>query len=237
MPIQLIAPDVLAEARGLSIPWCAGGIVLGLSLWASGWRFHRFWMALSATIFAGIYGLSLLTDFGPRMLAVAILLAVAIGLLSQELSRCVAFVVSGFTILLATRSMIPDVPEPLIPFLIGGLVGILLFRLEMMLFTSFCGVLLWAYSAGLLYEKVGKTSLDNWVKSNVMALNFGVGAACLLGVVIQGKWESWRNNKGSRRKQRAYSVLSEDERKALDSLPPRKPSIWDRIRSYLPRAA
>ena len=55
--MHLVAPDILAEGHGLSSALSAAGLVLGLLLWLFGWRAHRFWIVLIATVSAGISGL------------------------------------------------------------------------------------------------------------------------------------------------------------------------------------
>ena len=55
--MQLVAPDILADACGLSVGLIIIGIILGLALWLFGWSCHRFWIVLITTVLAGIYGL------------------------------------------------------------------------------------------------------------------------------------------------------------------------------------
>jgi hypothetical protein len=67
--MQLLAPDILAEARGLSVVICAWGVFLGLLLWLMGWRWHRFWIVLLATSVGGVFGLSAGPVYGVQPLA------------------------------------------------------------------------------------------------------------------------------------------------------------------------
>ena len=50
--MQLIEPDILAEASGLSVGISACGLLLGLAVWLTGWRRHRFWVVLTITLVA-----------------------------------------------------------------------------------------------------------------------------------------------------------------------------------------
>ena len=56
--MQFILPDLLAEARGMSVAVYATGLALGCLLWLLGWWGHRFWIVLFSTVIAGIAGLA-----------------------------------------------------------------------------------------------------------------------------------------------------------------------------------
>src|SRR5689334_12667394 len=135
--MQLIAADVLAEARGLSWPVSAFGITVALLLWVFGWRWHRFWIVFFATVAAGLAGLSMQEAVGPRMLAAGLLFAVAAGLLAIDLSRLVAFGAGGLTCWFSVHAIVPTFQEPLICFLAGGILGVFTYRLQWMLLSSF----------------------------------------------------------------------------------------------------
>jgi len=62
--MQLVAPDILEEARLLSPLWSSAGLVVGFWLWSLGGRTHRFWLAMSVTLTAGLLGLTLGKDYG-----------------------------------------------------------------------------------------------------------------------------------------------------------------------------
>jgi hypothetical protein len=55
--MHLIAPDIMAEARGLSPAIPAVGATIGALLWLYGSYGHRFWIVMLLTLAAGIYGL------------------------------------------------------------------------------------------------------------------------------------------------------------------------------------
>src|SRR5262245_46320601 len=137
--MQLIAPDILAEAKGLSLPFSIAGVIVGLLLWTVGWRFHRFWIVFAATIAAGLFGMSEHQAISPRMLAAGILMALAAGMMAVDLSRFVAFAAGGFICWMIVHKILPTFQEPLICFLCGGILGVFLYRLQMMIVFSLAG--------------------------------------------------------------------------------------------------
>jgi hypothetical protein len=219
--MQLIASDLLDEARGLSVPFSVAGIVLGVLLWIFGWRAHRFWIVLAATVAAGIYGLHTQAEPGPRLLAAGLLLAVAAGLLAMDVSRLAAFATAGAGAWFAVHAVVPAFHEPLICFLAGGIIGLYLYRLQMMLIFSFGGVLLVGYSVLLLIEKCAPSKFDAsaWAKANFVGVNIGVIIATLVGVAVQGQFDKWYRERELRRKQRALLALSDLEREQIRSMP------------------
>src|SRR5579884_1047995 len=75
--MQFLAPDILEEARTLS-PFLSGaGVAIGFLLWMLGGRTHRFWLALTVTLAAGLLGLALGRDYGMQPLVAGLLLAVS----------------------------------------------------------------------------------------------------------------------------------------------------------------
>jgi hypothetical protein len=222
--MQLIASDILAEGNGLSVPFSAAGVVLGLLLWAYGWRWHRFWVVFAATVGAGIYGLHIQSaGAGPRMLAVAVLLAVAVGMMAIDLSRLIAFATAGLGCWLIVRAVVPAFQEPMICILAGGVLGLCLYRLQMMLIFSFSGVLLFGHCALWLFEKLmeAEFNAEKWAANNSLALNIAVIATSLLGVAIQGQFDRYRQNSGQRRREQALQTLSPQERDHLRGMPQR----------------
>src|SRR5262245_64409788 len=94
--MQLIAPDILAEARGLTGAISGTLCVLGFALWLFGWRWHRFWIVSGITLAAGLLGLNAgRAAGGTQIMAVGILLAVAAGMMALELAKVFAFVAGG----------------------------------------------------------------------------------------------------------------------------------------------
>ena len=90
--MQFVHPDILAEARGLSIGATGFALLVGLLLWGLGWRWHRFWIVFGVTLTAGLVGLNAGQTVGGQVLAVGILLAVAAGMMALEIARVLAFI-------------------------------------------------------------------------------------------------------------------------------------------------
>lgn len=219
--MQLIASDLLQEARGLSIPFSIGGIVLGILLWVFGWHAHRFWIVLGATVAAGLYGLHTQIETGPRLLATGLLLALAAGMLALNASRLVAFTSAGAGAWFAVHAVAPGFQEPLICFLAGGILGLFLYRLQIMLMFSFAAVLLVGYSILLLIETSAPSKLDaaQWAKTNYVGVNIAVVVATLVGIAVQGQFDKWYRERELRRKERALMALSDLEREQLRNMP------------------
>lgn len=225
--MELIAPDILAEARGLSWPLSVIGTSIGVLLWLFGWRWHRFWVVFITTSTAGLIGLSGHAVMGPRMLAAGVLLAVAAGMMAMDLSRFFAFGTAGITLWAITQRVLPSFQEPLIVFLIGGIIGTLLYRLQIRLLTSFAGTLIAAYSLLLLVEAATEQRFEPsvWAGENVLGLNLAVVVVSLLGIAVQGQWETWLDGAASRKRSRLMRYLSDAEREQLKR-PSANPRGW-----------
>jgi hypothetical protein len=184
--MQLIAPDILAEARGLTGAMTGTIWVLGFALWLFGWRWHRFWIVAGITLTAGLIGLNAgRHSNGTQVMAVGILLAVAAGLLALELAKVLAFVAGGCGAWLAVQWILPQAQELWAVFLCGGLFGLLLYRLWTMLLTSLIGALLSGHAAILLFEQILHYDSVAWASQNVPALNGVVVGLVVLGILLQ----------------------------------------------------
>ena len=179
--MNLLAPDVLAEARGLSPAVLGSFLAVAAGLWLFGWRWHRFWVVAGVTLGAGLVGLNAGRALGGQVVAVGVLVAVAAGVLALELARVGAFLAGGLGAWLAAQWVAPQAAEPWAPFLAGGLLGVLLYRLWLMLLSSLLGALLAAYSAVLLFTP----DPDKWAADRVGLMNGSIVGAALLGVVVQ----------------------------------------------------
>ncbi|HJZ54502.1 MAG TPA: hypothetical protein VKE74_06065, partial [Gemmataceae bacterium] len=124
--MQLIAPDILTEARGLTGAMLGTVCVLGVALWLFGWRWHRFWVVAGVTLGAGLIGLNAGRTGGTQVLAVGILLAIGAGMMALELAKVLAFVAGGIGAWLAVQWVLPQAQELWAVFLSGGLFGLLL---------------------------------------------------------------------------------------------------------------
>jgi hypothetical protein len=220
--MQLIAPDLFAEVSRLSWGACAIGVVIGVFVWITGWWQHRFWIVAGLTATAGIIGLQSGRNAGVQPLAAGLLAALSAGFLAMELARLLAFVGGGAVCGLLVQSFVPTLYEPLLTFLVGGLLAALMFRLWMIVLTSLIGALLMVYAGLSLAGIVLKVDGAAVVAQKAGMLNAVVGGVVLLGVVIQGKFDGWRSNSGKRKKAKALATLNEEERAAIKKVPPAK---------------
>lgn len=186
--MQLIAPDILLEARGLTAAMAGTLCVLGVALWVFGWRWHRFWVVAAITLAAGLLGLNAgRAAGGTQIMAVGILLAVAAGMLALELAKVFAFVAGGCGAWLAVQWVFPQAQELWAVFLCGGLFGVLLYRLWTMLLTSLLGVLMATHAGLLLLEPVLSFDAGRWIAANQAAANGVVVGLAVLGILLQAK--------------------------------------------------
>ena len=183
--MQLIAPDVLAEARGLSTAMLGTLCALGVALWLFGWRWHRFWVVAGITLAAGLIGLNAARPAGVQVIAVGILLAVAAGMMALELAKVVAFVAGGIGAWLAVQWVLPQAQELWAVFLSGGLLGLMLYRVWTMLLTSLMGTLLAGHAALALLEPVLSFDAVAWAGANMAALNGVAVGLVILGILLQ----------------------------------------------------
>jgi hypothetical protein len=96
-----------------------------------------------------------------------------------------------------------------------------------MVLFSFVGTLVFAHSLLLLIEKIwSKFNAAEWTGVNFLSLNIGVGVVTLVGLVIQGRIARWRDEREQRAAARAWSLLSNEEKQALQTLPKRR-KIWN----------
>jgi hypothetical protein len=183
--MQLIAPDILSEARGLTGAMLGTITVLGVALWLFGWRWHRFWVVSGITLGAGLIGLNAGRTGGTQVLAVGILLAVGAGMMALELAKVIAFIAGGIGAWLAVQWVLPQAQELWAVFLSGGLFGLLLYRLWTMLLTSLMGTLLAGHAGLLLLAQVMGFEAVEWATTNMVALNGVTVGLTVLGILVQ----------------------------------------------------
>lgn len=233
--MQLLAPDILEEARTLS-PFLSGtGLALGFLLWAFGGRTHRFWLAMSVTLTAGLLGLSMGRDYGMQPLVAGLLLAVSAGALALSLVRIFLFAAGGLAALALLHHLAPTWDEPLAVFLVGGLVGVLLYRFWIMTFSSVVGSLLMAYSALALLDRLHRVDSVAWTGNNGPLLNWGCGTLIVLGILVQFLLERRRQ-----RKLQSSGPEAELVEEAPPPPPPAKPApvgLWAWSEKWLHRRA
>jgi len=184
--MQLLAPDILTEARGLTPAMSGTLCTLGIALWLFGWRWHRFWIVAGVSLGAGLLGLEAGRGAGgSQVLAVGLLLAVCAGMLSLELARLFAFLAGGCGAWLVLQWVLPQAQELWAMFLCGGLLGLLLYRLWTMLLTSLLGVVVATHAGLLLLEPLGGFDAAAWAAENQALGNGIVVAATVLGIFLQ----------------------------------------------------
>jgi hypothetical protein len=191
--MQFIAPDILDQARGMSISLTAGGFLIGLLLWLTGWWGHRFWIVLVMTVTAGFLGLVNGPVFQVKPLVAGLMLAIAAGVLALSLVRVIAFIAGGVATWIAVRYFAPESwQEPLVCFLAGGLGGLVLFRFWIMALTSFTATLLMGYFGLLLADHFGKVDAVALASQNAVLINSLCAAVSLAGLGAQ----LWFNRRG-----------------------------------------
>ncbi len=194
--MRLIAPDILAEAVGLSPVLCGAGLFLGLMLLLLGWRKHRFWIVLLGTVMAGIYGLSWAPAYGSQRFICGVLAAIASGILALALVRLVAFLMGGVAACLLVQVLAPSWHGPMVWFLVGGLLGVVLFRIWTMALTSLAGSVLMAYSGLCLADRLHKLQAVAWADRESLFLTWACAVVALLGVIWQYTSERRRAKTG-----------------------------------------
>lgn len=185
--MTLIAPDVLAAGRGLSIGASCFLLLAGTCLWALGWRWHRFWIVFGITLGAGLAGLSAGQPGGGQVMVVGVLLAVTAGMLALELARILAFLTGGMAAWAGAQTVLPQAQELWAVFLSGGLMGVVLYQLWTMLTTSLIGVLITWHTLLVVLEPLARIDAVALATKHAVALNGGVVAVTLIGVLVQNR--------------------------------------------------
>jgi MFS family permease len=233
--MQLVAPDLLADARELSPEVVAAGLGLGLLLWLFGWWGHRFWIVLGATLAGGIAGLASSPDHGAQPLVAGLLAAVAAGVLALALVRVLAFVAGGLAASVVIHAFAPAWDQPLLSLLVGGLVGVFLFRLGTMVLTSTAGTLLLTYCALSLLDRLGTLNAVAWADASAPLLNWLCGSGAILGVLAQFLLERRRLRKKREHEEAARKKVEEEaarkrktaeEEKRKKNAPPPPKKWW-----------
>jgi hypothetical protein len=230
--MNLIAPDILVEARGLSPAIPAVGVTIGLLLWLFGSYGHRFWIVLLLTMAAGVYGLNYGPAYGMQPMVAGLLLAVSTGTLGLALMRVLAFIAGGLAALWLARVLAPAHDEPLVFFLLGGLAGVLLIKLWITTLSSLAGTLLAAYSSLCLIERFGKFDAVAWSTENGPLLNWAILAFAGLGALAQLLLHRRRmrleTEQATAKANEVAALEAEEERKRKPALPKlkSKPKWW-----------
>ena len=183
--MYLIATDILAELCGLSLGLIIAVIPIGMMLTLFGWWSHRFWIVLTTTVTAGVFGMLEASHYSARAqpIVVGVLLAIAAGVLALALVRVITFAAGGVVSVYLAHFAFPALNQQIICFLVGGLVCLLLFRWCFMALTSFAGSVISAYGILALLHYHETLDAVSWADEHTMRLNIlcGVSAVCGFG--------------------------------------------------------
>jgi MFS family permease len=226
--MQLVAPDILDAAVGLSPALCVTGFLIGALLWFVGGLTHRFWVVLGSTLIAGIVGLFVGKRFDMQPLVAGLLLAVSIGALALALFRIVLFIASGSAVLWLAGAVAPSWDEPIACFLAGGLLGIAMYNMCVIALSSFGGTLLMSYSGLLLASAWGNADVVALAEKHGPLLDWGVGTVTVLGILVQFLIQRRRKARAKQAKADEQEELMEETR-TRTRRPEKKPSLWERV--------
>ena len=198
--MSIYDPEILQELCGLSVGLCVTGAVVGWLLWLTGWWLHRFWIVLITTALSCILGLASGSVHGIQPLIAAVLLAMAAGILALALVRLVAFAAGGAVACLILQKLAPSAGlEPMIPFLLGGLLALYYFRLWTMTMTSFAGTVVTGYFGLCLADHFGKLQAVTLAQEKAEMLNLACAIGTLFGLLAQflverrrARFKQWR---------------------------------------------
>ena len=230
--MHMIAGEIVSAGRGLSPTLAIIGIVLGGLLWLCGWRWHRFWVVITVTVAGGLYGLQSGRDSDSHLIAMGVLVALSAGMMALELARVLAFIGAGTAMWMLAGLLFPQGRELWVAFMLGGLIGILLYRFWTMLLTSFLGIEISWHAFLILADSQNWFDGENYADRYTKVFNGAVIAAAACGIVAQSWLERWYHRRKKKKKQEAESKIRESEReKVLAEIPPPvvPATIWDKI--------
>ena len=185
--MHLISPEILDVARShFSFGVLGAGLLVGVLLWLFGWWGHRFWIVLTATVGGGILGLHVGPEYHLHPVVAGPLLAVSAGVLALSLVRVFVFAAGGLAAWMIIHALAPLWDQLLLCFLVGGLIGLLLFRFWTMALTSFVGTLVAGHAGLVLIATLTEFDAIEWAGRNPIGLSVAVGLVSLLGLATQG---------------------------------------------------
>jgi len=194
--MHLISPEILDVARShFSFGVLGAGLLVGVLLWLFGWWGHRFWIVLTATVGGGILGLHAGPEYHLHPVVAGLLLAVSAGVLALSLVRVFVFAAGGLAAWMIIHALAPLWDQLLLCFLVGGLIGLLLFRFWTMALTSFVGTILLFYSGLALGDRLWQLDSVGWAQDQGLTLNWTCAVVTLTGFVGQFFLERRRINK------------------------------------------
>jgi hypothetical protein len=154
-----------------------------------------------------------------------------------SLVRLLLFAASGLASLGLMHTLAPAWNEPIAAFLVGGLIGVFLYRFWIITFSSLIGALFLVYSALALLDRLHIVDSVAWTGKNGPILNWGFAALVVLGILVQFLLE--------RRRQRKAEPVAEPEPEPIMVAPPLPPppakptpkGLWAWGEKWLPRRA
>ena len=87
--------------------------------------------------------------------------------------------------MLLAQASFPALGQPLVTFLVSGLICLALFRPCVMALTSLAGSLLLACATLMLMNYAGLLDAPTWCEQSTVLLNWVVGAGALVGWLVQ----------------------------------------------------
>src|SRR5262249_46282651 len=138
-------------------------------------------------------------DAGSHPLVAGLLIAIAAGFMALELSKVFAFLSGGLTAAIVVQQFVPSTGDPLLVYLTGGLLAVLLFRMWMLVIAGFGGTLLGLYCGLGLGARFLKMNVIGLASQKTFWVNVLIGVGVLLSVIAQTRYERF--------------VLTKDERK------------------------
>ncbi len=222
----LVAPNILDEVRQL--PWYlpACGAALGLLLWLFGGRGHRFWLVLLMTTVGGVLGLIHGAKFDMQPLVAGLLLAVAAGALALSLARVLLFLLGGAACVWLAHTIAPAWDAPAVCFLVGGLLGVLLYKVWVTALSSLAGTLLLAYSILGLLSALAVCDTVAWAGEQTAVLNWACGAFAVLGLLAQLLLERRRLRRQREQEKARKEAEERDQEPPAPPPPPPPPRHW-----------
>jgi uncharacterized membrane protein YdcZ (DUF606 family) len=124
----------------------------------------------------------------------------------MALSRVVLFMAGGAACVALAHAAAPSFDEPAVCFLVGGLLGVLLYKVWVSALSSLAGALLIAYSILGLLSKCRLFDVVAWADQQTPLLTWACGALAVLGLLAQFLLE--------RRRQRRQHEKDADDKEA-----------------------
>jgi hypothetical protein len=185
---------------------------------------HRFWLVLAATLTGGTIGLWYGAEYGLQPLVAGLLLAVTLGALALALMRVLLFLAGGVAAAWLAHVVAPawGEPAPVVGFLVGGLAGVVLYRVWVCALSALAGTLLIAYSILCLTAKVFAVDMAAWAAQQAAVLTWVCAAFSVLGVLVQLLLE----RRSAKRRREREAAANEAEEAAPPPPPPPKPKPW-----------